>query len=46
MTENFLDKNKMAMGAASALLAVTKAKKNSEPKERMKKRAKSDEGFE
>jgi hypothetical protein len=45
-TENFLDKNKVAMGAASALLAVSKAKKNSEPKEKKKKRAKSDEGFE
>jgi uncharacterized protein YoxC len=48
-TENFLDKNKLAMGAASALLAVTKAKKNSEAKEQKpnkKKRSKSDEGSE
>ena len=34
------------MSAASALLAVSKGKKNSEPKEKKKKRAKSDEGFE
>ena len=45
-TENFLDKNKMAMGAASALMAVTKAKKNSEPKAKRKRRTKSDEGSE
>ena len=34
------------MGAASALLAVTKAKKNSDAKDKKKKRSKSDEGFE
>jgi len=35
------------MGAASALLAVTKAKKNSEAEEQKpKKRSKSDEGSE
>ena len=41
-TENFLDKNKVAMSAASALLAVSKMKKNSETKTKKKKSAKSE----
>jgi hypothetical protein len=36
----------MAMGAASALLAVTKAKKKSETKPKRKRSAKSEEGLE
>jgi hypothetical protein len=45
-TENFLDKNKVAIGAASALLAVTKAKRESGSKEKKKKRGEADQGFE
>jgi hypothetical protein len=50
-TEGFLDKNKMAMNAAGALLAVSKLKKNSESKKKSKKKSKSkanapDEEFE
>jgi hypothetical protein len=41
-TESFLDKNKIAMGAASALLAVSKMKKDSDAKPKKKKKAKSD----
>ncbi|CAB4543980.1 unannotated protein [freshwater metagenome] len=45
-TEEFLDKNKMAMNAASALIAVSKLKKKSETSKKKSKRTTSDEEFE
>ena len=41
-TEGFLEKTKVAMSAASALLAVSKMKKSSETKTKKKKSAKSE----
>jgi hypothetical protein len=45
-TEGFLDKNKMAMNAAGALLAVSKMKKSSDAKAKKSKRKVADEEFE
>jgi hypothetical protein len=44
--EGFLDKNKMAMNVAGAVLAVSKMKKKSDSKSKKKKSSKSDVEFE